>query len=914
MILSTLKQNIRQMVSGAVIKYSKYAKENEGTESTRKFDEYMASFYKKDTFESYSMFPYAVIDKAIHNWCDREASLNGIRLEDEIRLIANNPSKIPEKHRQSVLDAYRELILNNYEDSNNYYRMLSGLPARGSSSGNVIMMPSENIIVPLTVLEEHGIDTLKYKNSNRVVFLHELTDDELYILEIDGYIDELKQKYPSFKYLNYLGHNKVDIIKARQARNFALLKTDITNIPEEVYSTFFKLYEQCREYFTTVIYSSDLSKMHEDYDNFIAFSIMIMTIQRMVNNTFKAGIKREFYDWEFVQNLYKTYNVPFIDTLPMEHHIVLLKNLNNLLRHKSTDKVLLDICSLLGFTNTDIYKYYLVKTHRTNPEGKPIFSFKKDNDGNYILDENGNKVLDTRAMYDFYFQAVDITDDNIVAALQESNKGYRLDYDEVVENDPYWWEDDNLTELQYSTAFNYIETKYLSLNLMYKMTEMLFELSYAFRMMLDKKDEIYKYTISIPKIIPDTKFSIFDIVVFMIALICKKSGFAGNIISDPAKIGTIYGFDFSEKAFKEIFEGYYDENGKWIDGVINNIPEGKERDAIINYFENLKINSEEDVSRLFKTIREYNAYMVEKMRMTSDLKTYNAYKDIFNISMVEENMVSMFSYGTDEFGKPIIAKTYNEYLKHSSPVLSVISDEASKDQISTYIEHIISQLEDFVNELQYTFIISGTDNPLSVALVSLIQFFKSYTTDLAGLNIIYLFDSKIYNLIKFIETVDISANVKLPDIIGYIYSDDIHPIWSKFPIFDEYNIVDKANILSIIYGKDRDKLSDLLQDITSNVKLESILYGSYSDNIDLITKYIDRDDNAPIWDELSTESTNIDYGKDNITFEDSIIIPYTKLSVNEIMNNKYSDNIDNEISAQLNDKTLMHDTIRIISE
>lgn len=764
MALATLKRNIRQLVNGVTIKYSRKAADSETPSIANSFDEYLGAYYETDKFTTYSKYPYKVLKDCpgLIGYCENRASRFGTSVAIELRALASTPSMIPNTIAPSdsllykdiydeILKKHRAYILNNYEELNDYYRTLRGLPPLGGS---------DVIRIKTSILSEYGIDTTQYNKVNNSVSIHLLSDNDIFILESVGYLNKIREENPNLEYLKHLGVNRVDIVTARQAKNFSILKINKADIPENVYTTFTRIYEQCREYFMSVIYNRNMSAMHDQYDNFIALCIMVMTIQRYVSNTFKFGVQRDLFDWEFIQNMYKSYNVPFIDSLAIDHHVVILKNLNNLLRHKSTDKVLFDICSILGLTYVDIYKYYLVKDQLRDDNGKPIFVYKDkyDEDGNVI-----GKEIDYKNTYNLYFQAVDIEEDNIILALQDTTDGNRVDYDEMVSGDPYWWEDDELEKLKYSEAFNYVETKYLSLNLMYKMTEMLFEVSYAFRAMLDKKDDIDNNLMSIPKIIPDVKFKIFDIVVFMIALLCKKHGFTGNIISDPGLVAHIYGFDFTAKDTEQY--------QTLLNSLDTKDPDSK---TLKKYLDELNISSDVDISELFDTLRNYNKFMVEKMRSTNDIHTYHLYKDIFNITMTEDNMKELFSY-TDGESNTVIATSYLDYLTHKAPMLGGFVSSVEVDDISGHLEHLLSQLDVYVEELQYTYIISGTDSPLIKALISLIRFFKSYTVDISGFNIIYLFDSKMYNLIRMTEYIKhIDARMTLPESTRYQYSDNVH--------------------------------------------------------------------------------------------------------------------------------------------
>ena len=161
-----------------------------------------------------------------------------------------------------------------------------------------------------------------------------------------------------------------------------------------------------------------------------------------------------------------------------------------------------------------IFSYYLIKQHNLDENKNPLFLYKEEDDG------LGNITLveDVEQMYSLYFQLVDINERNVALALEDNTN--RLDYDEVVADDPYWFDDEVKVQL-YKEDFNFIETKYLNIQVMYKMTEMLFETTYFLKMLIDKKSQVSTILMKLPKIFSNTEFKIFDVVVFLLALVCK---------------------------------------------------------------------------------------------------------------------------------------------------------------------------------------------------------------------------------------------------------------------------------------------------------------------------------------------------------------------------------------------------------
>jgi hypothetical protein len=730
-ILDTLYQDMKSIISSIVIKYEKSAKSNETAESLKNSDRYIASVTKLDTFNSYSNFDKQIIlDSGI---------THDLALAEE---YSKNKNKIPNNLRNAVLLKQREYIINNYEEKNNYYRMLIGLP--DLEDEDFIYIDSE-IATPLNIPTD--------------VPIHLLQTEHLIILNSKGIINEIINNNPTKSYLKFLGEQKVDLVLARSAKNFSVLRVT-KNITESFYDNFNNLYEQCREYFMTVIYIKEYGKSYDLYDNFIALMIMVMTFQRIISTIFKNGILRDFYDLDSIQMMFDAYNVPFISNLPLDYQRQLVKNLNNLLRYKSTDKVLYDICSLLGYERIRIYKYFLVKEHILDSNENPIFLYKE------IQNEDGSIsiVEDKEQMYRFYFQTVDLKERNVALALSDITN--RIDYDQVVTSDPFWWDDDDdLKKTLYDSDFNYVESKYLNMNIMYKMSEMLIECIYSFKMLIDKKNEINSFEVELPKLFSDKKINIFNLVIFTFALICKKNKFKGNILIEPSKILSVLGFNFKENI--NLIKQFIIENSRMVDP------------KTLEYLNHLTIVTPEDINKLYDDIKGLNDFLVQKLSTTQNIKEYKAYKKLFEALMVTTETTSIFQKSDGS-----IATTYLEYLEDVDPELYSFIVDIESEKLSEYIDYVIGIISSIVPSLKYTFIINESNNIVLEAIIKLARFFKSYTTDLLSMNIIYIMDSRYYNMIRMIEDIRyFGKELNMQDILHLQY-------------------IDYSNLYSFIYDND----------------------------------------------------------------------------------------------------------------
>lgn len=568
--LSGIYDDFMTILSSIKIKYSYEVNKYETLESRQNGDEYIAAYEKRDNFFSYDDYNKEEYNKAIDN--DFSNSIYK-QVSD-----SNNISFVPEngtnssgiKYRDKLLELRRKRILNDYNELNDYYRLYNGLPPLNEYKYNFHYVP-EDIAKTYGMIPDDGDENIPIHNIRK--YFNNKSDGKgdyfISILEGLGFLDKLAKENPKDEYLKYIGSNRISIYKLRTAKNFQILYIDKNNINSSLYEEFMRIYEQSRDYFVSTIYNTKLSDFIKYYDNFIGLCIMVMTIQHTITRQLSLGIKREFYNNQALKILYEAYSIPYdmnIDDITQRN---IAQSLNILIQNKSTNKVLFDICKLLGFEDINIYKHYLVKDRIFDRFGLPVIAYTdKFND----LTGEKESVYDFEKMYNLYFQKVDLKDSDIITTF--NNKINTLSYDEVVSNDPFWWEDNNLFKEIWESEYNYIETKYLSLSISYKMTEIIYENILLIKMLIDKNEPISSITFSIPKIMDDnTEINLFHAIILLCCLTSKKHHLGGEIITIPSQVLSVldylrnedinsnsicdtFSFNFDSLKTKSIYEEY----------------------------------------------------------------------------------------------------------------------------------------------------------------------------------------------------------------------------------------------------------------------------------------------------------------------------------------------------------------------
>lgn len=847
MLLDSMFEEIKKIMMSLEIKYKVRGEKQDTAESKYAADRYINAYQGVDNFFSHTTY---YVD-AIKN--------SGLAVDDiKATEYALEPTKIPEKFRDAVLREQRKIIVNNYEDLNNYFRMLSGLPDIDA--------------------DVHYAD-MEFYNEYEVPFkpVHEFTVIEAMQFEASGGLAAMKSLYPEAKYLNFLGSNGIDPYVSRNATNFQVLKSTYQG-NSELLDKFLTIYDQNREYVMSVLYVNDFSNTKPYYDNFMALLVLVMTVQRVIIDVFKSGINMDFFDITLIKILFESYNVPFIEGLPLDYQRLLVRNLNKLLRYKSTDKVLYDIAEILGFDSSKIYKYYLVKNHRFGEDGKPIFD--------YIKDEDGNLVENPETMYDVYFQAIDIMEENEEFALIDSSN--KNSYESIVIEDPYWWnEESELMEKLYESEFNYIETKYLHMNVMYKLTEMVFEIVHVFRLLQDKRSQSANISISLPRIMPSRETNLFNFAIFMCAAIAKKNKLTGEIITAPSQTLHLFGFDFGNDL--TVMKRALEENIKYVDN-----------DRIASYIYDMEMFRKEDVDRLFSNIRELWTFLSNSLKNAKTIEEYRAYEKIYRALHVTQDMSNIFTKSDGE-----VATTYLDFLSDLDNEMYNLIVEADDNTLFTYIYHGIDAIKGYVNDIKYIYGIVDNSDVLLEALTKLIRFFKSYTVDLREFNVLYVLDHRYLNAIKIID--------KLKELEVQI---DI----------EEHDLTKMVNELihieSTMTKKELMRLYDFLR-INTEIDLESIIFKSIKYQMEVLANI---GDDISLYDIAQLEVSN-SYSS-NMKLEDKldIIIQFnfrdvllsrisarTSVDIDEFDSLKMKDIVSMISSLRLNDSNKIRDIIKIIS-
>lgn len=838
--MGDLYQQFLKILNNVTVKFTYKAVEYDTVEVKQYADRYLDAYLGRDTFYTYVDYTEEELN---------EVHIFSTKIVTEA--LKGNIEAIPHKYRDKLLVNRRNKIIKEFEEKNDYYRTFHGLPPRNTKSKDFIYLGSREKEftgldgrVPLHLIQ----DTYNELESGK-------GDYYMALLEGTNFINDLIEKNPDKEYLKYLGSNRISIYDLRRAKNFQIIQLKGNDLSVTMFQQFTETYEKCREYFVKVLYNSAFRSIIPFYDNLIGVCIMAMTFNTLVMKQIPLGIRRDFYDKYAIKALYEAYNVPYNIFIDEETQSNIIQNLNLLIQHKATDKVLYDIASILGFSNVNIYKYYLMKNRKTDRYGVPIVGWKErfNNDtGDFDV------IPDYENMYDVFFQKEELRNQDFVNSFNHSEN--RVDYKKITQDDPFWWEDSNVYNMRYETEYNFVESKYLSLGVSYSMTDLVFDSTILLKLLLSQKDTIGDVMIKLPRITKDeVPVSIFDVIILLICLTSTKHNLAGEIITLPTQVISVIDYienvEDSELLVDTLsfnFQYFSPRNRDWkeLDKELQSFLSEDEYKELLSYLEVLAIDNElaatdkiKLLNQMYTNVKGLYKFIEHKMDTVESHYEYTCLRRLYKSAFYSKQMANIFTITTNSLELKRLATNYYEFLYYTNPKLynavfeynpnieyvkyldenhlkvddmdfdeylakvelgeievdfSVMRDvmvenhNVKDEKIYYYVNHIISRLDEVIDDLDYSNLLRDVSAPMEELLLRLVRFFKSYTVDILGLDHVYICDFKPENLIKLLDEIDYM--LKVDQVNSYFklnHSDVVNTVSVDYWVKQYFKIKDK---------------------------------------------------------------------------------------------------------------------------
>ena len=736
------------------------AKKYEDSSQSVYVEQYILARQGKLTFDLIFSFDYDVL---IASGLTEKQAADGSEVSYEI----------PESKRDICTANQIKRILESYDEPNNYYRMLNGLPDKGDTD---------------------FVYNTKYPDiSDSKTPIHLLSEETIYLLENNGYINELIETYPDKEYLKYMGEKKIDPYTARKSEEYSILwikSSEFSSLVDDFTDT----YNVCR-YMITSIYTSYYGRIsNEEYTGFIGMTILFATIMQMHKLFLDADITRDFYDQDSLKYVYDSYGVPFYSSIPMEYHKLIVKNINRLISYKGSTQVIYELFDIFALPEMSVFEYYILKQHKFK-DGKPIFVKNEDGSYNY------------REMYDVKFSKVHLLNDPVTDITNSRN---HIKYDDMVNGDPYWITDEALLDKLYSEEYNYNESKYIGIQTTFDMMKIVYECCYYIKMIVDNRKALDATTIFNNN--TKSQVNLFDSIIYTCALLCKNYGYEGNIPTKPHEIGQFLGFNFKvdlEELRKHVSESDYLKNDA----------------ALLNYLISMKVYSLESVTELYTRMTELRTYLVNKMAETSIPDEYWAYYNLYNTLMYSEYAEGVFtkSDGT-------VAESFADMLKDCNYELYNRYQHSDEFDINEEISYMLYSIKNSCSALENIEYLDNVNiNIIVEYMLKLINFFKSSKADVTEYIIVYSLVHALDNWYKLMGYIErISDSMSFVDYIDEL--DDLLVICRKFihikDIMYQLLMVEKSShhrhyiVDCIAYLQDHIKIiSHLVKDITDDIEI-----------------------------------------------------------------------------------------------
>lgn len=614
--LQDLFADIKKILDFLEVKDLSAAMANETTESKNASEMWMNAMMGIDSYVTYRMYwDISMFQEVVPN-----AKIKNINFWME------NPSLVPVDFRDNLLRRGREAFLNSYEEKNDYYRMLNGLPPIETKSSEFIYLtePMRNQL--------HASEKPIHELSPLIQNNYMSTDEYRSVLEAN----------PDKQYLKYLGLYKIDVFTARRAKDFEIIRypSNRSDVNPNLINIFASLYADYREYVMTTLYNNQLEGVYANYRTFMGVLIQSFVLLQISNKAVEATNSRNFLDDSVLHIILSMHDIPRTLLMTNEVRRNLVINMLKLIREKGEDDVYYDLISILGYQDIIVSKLMLMKGQKFDKDNNYRTTLR---DGKAVtmlsdLDENNRVEVEP------YFIQVDIQDKNPYDTIT-SGKAPIHNYHEIVDSDPTWWDLPDTQAILKNANYSIADSKYIMIEAVIHQMKYLFESIYFTRMILDNKIATDQFLIEIPEVFGTQMISIYDLMVFIISATCMNNGLRGDIVSEESKLISTAGFNFDMD---------FDSFTEFI-----NTTQYVDKDRVMGFMENLTMKNSADINRLFNDVMyPMREWLELKISGASNRKEYLEYESIYRALFTYDATRNSF---LSDFEMPMetIRKKYN---------------------------------------------------------------------------------------------------------------------------------------------------------------------------------------------------------------------------------------------------------------
>lgn len=464
----------KQILKGIVVKNDVLANKSETEQSLQHGEMFILQY--EDDLIPFDHYPFTLEILEAFGYSEQAAK--------SYLLDRNN---IPEEDREDLTIFANKWFSDRFEEENDYYRSMMGLPP--FDTGEEYYIYINDLDIPA-----------KYnKEIDYSIPLHEQPNDIINLLYAYGVIDELRKTYPgsAYNYMNFLGDKKLDLYKLRTAGKWDILY--MPNVYYLVEDRFTEIYNTNKEIFLNRHYQEFYASNSDYYDQEMIILLLAQCFGDLISEIPEWYIRRDIFDIRSCEYFLTSYGVTFFEEIPLKYQIKLVKNVNKLIKYKSSNKNIDDIIDIFN-GDVEVYKYWLYKKR------------KVDSEGNYTQGDTN------RDLYELEFIASD-KDESYDDYIKD--KIFRTPYDDITYADKYW-DGENTHSLEYDKhldlPFTIEGTKYMSIEYAPSFTDYSTQIEYFLGMILDSQINFDDIRIPVPSIDEFVTFRVSDLFLMLVIL------------------------------------------------------------------------------------------------------------------------------------------------------------------------------------------------------------------------------------------------------------------------------------------------------------------------------------------------------------------------------------------------------------
>jgi hypothetical protein len=535
-----------------------------------------------------------------------------------------------------------------------------------------------------------------------------ITEERTHFLEsfidLNKYYQNLKETYG------------IPIWKSRKAYDFDLL-LEPKKEDDLILANFSENYAECQRYFVSVMFTKSMAKdmvgttSTGSYINyykafgrfFICFMVMIKTINEKLKNPLDANSMDEY----ILDNMLFSFGFTDFKNFPVDYKRKIVQNINELIRHKGTDRIFTDILQIFGFKDINIFKYYLVKHQSFN-------------------DDKSMAGVDDKIRF--------VSHNVTIPSLQEAVKRKEYlthSFESVTDSDPYW----QASKLEIGKKdFNYVNSKYFSIESSFDLFKETSNIAYFINLVKTLRDEYPEadnaLTLTATKI-SDRPIELVDLLVAAQIIVSNYYGIDDTIDFSQESIYNVLSFDPEDET----------PLNKLVTSDEHDINNPDTQRYVLDHISDYDDVSKSELETIFKSDKGKMANMIALIK--SQQHTIGDVRDFKKLQALYESKF-LAKFNLREYEGFI---GYNQYLRTRNldlhTYIDTIVTSSTQDEKKVEVLYILSALTEYAKNLDVQF-----DNRFSDVITSyinrMVSIFKAYTVTLKDFTIFYSYDDSLF--------------------------------------------------------------------------------------------------------------------------------------------------------------------------